>query len=273
MSWEHLKDAYRTRLDNIPAKAVLAVIVGEATIASADGMAALLSAERIATMSEVKERTVRRVVQCFSVLGLARRVEIEFRGRLCDAVEVNLNLLGADLREDFRRAYGAARSSCGNGPRDIGSAVPGTVFLVPRTAQTVPGTKPPNPLIGGSTAVQLGFNTPQPPADAVGKNHHAVELAVDQVMNALAIANRRKRRLLQDVILLESEKGEPPQSVALAMIAAWQKKAKFGHVLYPCRFERFFGDGIWRDDRQWPWDKQALRELDSQHGQATVGMR
>ena len=98
----------------------------------------------------------------------------------------------------------------------------------------------------------------------------AIERACDQVMSALGIASRRKRRLIRQAILLETEKGEPAPTTALAMIAAVRKKAEQEEFLRPCGLERFIGEGLWLDERRWPWDKDALRDARRMAG-ARVG--
>ena len=87
-----------------------------------------------------------------------------------------------------------------------------------------------------------------------------MEYACDQVISALGIANRRKRRLLRQAIELEMEKGESAPTAALAMIAAWNRKAEMEHLLRPCGMEKFYGEGLWLNERRWPWDKDAERE-------------
>lgn len=88
-----------------------------------------------------------------------------------------------------------------------------------------------------------------------------VEHAVDQVCSALGIANHRMYSLLRCVISLAAEKGDPPASVALAMIAAWNKQNREGALLHR-RFglRKFFGEGIWRDENRWLWNEELLRQ-------------
>ena len=107
-----------------------------------------------------------------------------------------------------------------------------------------------------------GEPPPPNPLPREGAQELEFARAVDAVCSALGIGNRRRRKLLRDVIALEAEKGDLPATIALAMIAAWRRKAELGDLLYPCRLERFFGDPIWKDERQWPWDKQRLRDIE-----------
>lgn len=108
---------------------------------------------------------------------------------------------------------------------------------------------------------------PQPLARE-GRRDVELGYAVDQVCSAIGLANRRKRRLIRDVILLESEKGELPPTIALAMIAAWNDQAKSGPLLAAkYGVTKFFGEGIWKDKDRWHWNEQLLRE----QAQARVG--
>jgi hypothetical protein len=89
-----------------------------------------------------------------------------------------------------------------------------------------------------------------------------VERAVDQVCSALGIANHRKRKLLRAAILLAAEKGEPPPTIALEMIAAVRDQDE-AHAMRRLRFKyglrTFFGDGIWRDRNRWAWDVGEIK--------------
>jgi hypothetical protein len=109
-----------------------------------------------------------------------------------------------------------------------------------------------------------------PPNPLAGEGERVFDLAVDQVCSALAISNRRKRRLLRDVIALEATKGDLPATIALAMIAAWNAQAVNGRFLR-AKFglARFFGEGIWKDSGRWHWDQEALRD----ESRARVGSR
>lgn len=122
---------------------------------------------------------------------------------------------------------------------------------------------PPDPLIGVSVIEPSKNLFPQPPqAGAVDDSQF--KFAVDQVFNALSIAEGQRRRLrvlFRDVIALEATKGALPATTALAMIAAWRRKAELSHVLLPCGFEKFFGRGIWKDERQWYGDRDKIREI------------
>ena len=112
-------------------------------------------------------------------------------------------------------------------------------------------------------------SSPLPPSRGEGEGEeNAVERAVDQVFSALGIANRRLRRLVRATIELEAEKGEPSPTTALAMIAAWNRQAAMGHLLHrKYGLRKFFGEGIWRNERRWLWNEELLR----QQAQASVG--
>jgi hypothetical protein len=89
-----------------------------------------------------------------------------------------------------------------------------------------------------------------------------VEGAVAQVRSALSIANVRKLKLVRQVIELEAEKGEPPPTTALAMIAAWREQGERyarDELKFSFGMEKFFGLGIWKDKHAWPWDHERMR--------------
>jgi hypothetical protein len=96
----------------------------------------------------------------------------------------------------------------------------------------------------------------------------AIDRAIEQLTNALSIADRRLLRKLRRVIELEVEKGEPPPTIALDMIAAWREQERLGHLL-KCKYgmTKFFLQGIWKRKDQWHWNEELLR----QRAQASVG--
>lgn len=260
MSWENLKDAYRTRLGNLTAKSVLVLIVDEA---NAEGMA-FAGLDRVSALTEVNKRTTLRIIQVFGEIDLVNRTEATLKGRMVPAFQVNLAKLGLDLSAPFREAYAVA---CGKCHSDTPASVAVTGKSVAVTRASVAVTQPPHPLKGGSPVLPFLSPTPQPP-QAGAMRPDPVELAVDQVCSALAIANRRKRRLLRDVIALEAEKGDAPATVALRMIAAWNAQAKRSEELrVKFGLVKFFGEGVWKDQRRWHWDEELLR----QRAQAGVG--
>ena len=124
----------------------------------------------------------------------------------------------------------------------------------------------------------LNPDTTQKPAVGVvsGRDVIALGRAVEAVMQACGFVELwrqgakpgRLRRILAAVLQSESDKGEPPQSTALAMIAAWKEYA-FADTLITVRYgaAKFYQLGIWRDSRLWNWD---LAAVDRQR-QASVG--
>lgn len=266
MSWENLKDAYRTRLGNLTAKSVLVLIVDEA---NAEGLA-FVGLDRVATLTEINKRTALRIVQVFGEIDLVTRTEAWLKGKRMPAFQVNLTKLGLDLCSAFAVAYAGAqrKKGCGKRLSDMGSTVSETRSSVSETAPSVAETFPPHPHIGGPLLFPLRSPTPVVPLQGTGATELAIERAVDQVCSALGIANRRKRKLLADVVRLEAEKGDPPATVALSMIAAWNRQAQMSHLLHrKFGLVNFFGLGIWKDERRWLWNEELLR----QQAQASVG--
>jgi hypothetical protein len=267
VSWENLKDAYRTRLGNLTAKSVLVLIVDEA---NAEGLA-FVGLDRVASLTEINKRTTLRIVQVFGEIDLVNRTEASLKGRVLPAFQVNLAKLGLDLASEFEQAHRRAQRKVAGAEclRDMRASVSATLQSVSATSRSVSETLPPHPLLGGPLVFPLR-SRPQTPTDVGADENRSLELAVDQVSSALAIANRRKRKLLRNVIALECEKGEKAPTVALALIAACRKKAEMGRFLCRCNLTEFLGEGLWKDERRWPWNQVAIRE-ERQQAEARVG--
>jgi hypothetical protein len=264
VSWENLKDAYRTRLGNLTAKSVLVLIVDEA---NAEGLA-FVGLDRVATLTEINKRTTLRMIQVFGAIDLVNRTEATLKGKLMPAFQVNLTRLGLDLAAEF----GAAYQNVGGTRRcDADASVVATRRSVAATRGSVVATRPPHPLIGRSPLVPFVSPTPLPPqAGASVLFLDALAGATDQVCSALGIANRRKRRPVRLAIELAAEKGDLPATIALEMIAAVRDQDKLhldGALKFKFGLQKFLGEGIWRDRDRWAWDTAMLRL----QGEARVG--
>lgn len=263
MSWENLRDAYRTRLGNLTAKSVLVLIVDEA---NAEGLA-IVGIDRVASLTEVNQRTALRMMQVFGEIDLVTRTKAVLKGKVRPAYQVNLAKLGLDLRDQFAAAYAQAGGKCLS---DTSSSVSATLKTVSATQKSVSATVPPHPLIGVPRLVPLGPPTPIVPS---GEGTKAVEAATDQVMSALGISNRRKRAPVRKAIELAAEKGELPATIALEIIAAVRRQADLharGVLKFQYGLAKFLGDGFWRDENRWGWDNQGIREA-RMRAEASVG--
>lgn len=279
MSSENYAPAWRTKLGNLTAKSVLVHLADEAD--ATDGVA-FSRLERIAELTEVKKRTVLRILSVFEAIGLLQRTEAMLHGKMRPALQLNLAMLGGDLRAEFAAAYqgamgkeapparndrqrdaGAAgcRSDTGKCRSDTPKSVAATRESVAATRESVAATQPPNPHKGVPRCVPVCPTPPTPPLPREGEKERELARATEQVVSALGL-RKRKRRLIAEQLALEAEKGEVPATAALAMIAAFRRQAEMSHLLLPCGVDKFFGDGIWRDERRWFWDKQALRDRD-----------
>lgn len=159
MSHEIVPKAYKTRLGNLAAKSVFALIADQV---NAEGFG-WPSIDFIAKGTEVNERTVRRMIQVFAEMKLLSRVD---RGRKCTpGIQLNMDLLGLDLRKEFADYFLNAQgktSGSGSGLRDregglrdrsevvseTGQVVSETGEAVSETEKAVSETKPPHPHIG-----------------------------------------------------------------------------------------------------------------------------
>jgi DNA-binding transcriptional regulator YhcF (GntR family) len=263
MSLRVMADVWASSLKGSTATHVMLALANEA---DDEGMNCFPGTKRLARHTRVSERTVIRTISDLERdgwlwvlqrgLGSGNRTEYRLNvQRLHEEAEQSREAdrdrkrrHGVTFRQDQRKVTSAPRKGdTGAAKGDIGA---GPLFVLPVTTQEQ------NP-------------TPQPPLPRGSYRELELARAGDQVMNALALG-RRKRRLIQEQLQLEADKGEVPATAALAMIAAWRRKAELSHVLRPCSLEKFFGTGIWRDERQWFWDKDAIRD-EQRRSEARVG--
>jgi hypothetical protein len=108
-------------------------------------------------------------------------------------------------------------------------------------------------------------------ADLVLRSVAAIEVAIDQVMHGCGFVRRRLRITLKQVLQREADKGTHLNTAALAMIGAWKRQVLMGDFLTAHYGpEKFFGLGIWDDERKWHWDKAKMERLRLQ-SEARVG--
>jgi hypothetical protein len=262
--------AWKTVLGNAMAKSVLAKMADHVN----PGGVGFPSLETIAAATEINIRTVMRIVQVFRVMGLFTRID---RGRKKPAWQIDLTMLERDLSREFAETYAQLQGKPVNQRRlkgagcrsDSDDGVAATVRSVAATARGVAATVPPHPHIGGTVTEPPWEPSPVVPV-CTGTLFYsdALELAVDQVCSALAIANRRRRRLLRDVIALEATKGDLPATIALRLIEAWNRYNAKSHLLtVKYGLAKFVGEGIWKDERRWHFNEELLRH----QGAASVG--
>jgi hypothetical protein len=88
---------------------------------------------------------------------------------------------------------------------------------------------------------------------------HGLEPAIEQVMSDCAWTKRRLREKLRAVLLLESSKGTPPATAALAIAAAWKHQSANSHLVRgkfgPANFLEL---GIWKDSNLLMWDHERM---------------
>ena len=230
----------------------VAVLSCLASHANDDGESCFAGIPRIAKLVRRSERTVQRTLDALEAAGWLTVLRGDGAGNFT-RYEISVEQLkGCQdvtlLRKAKRVTLAQERVTLTTQKGDIGD----TLILKGNVSETKANGTPPRPL-----------------ASEGGRGlKNALNYAVDQVCSALAVTNRRKHKLLRDVIALEAEKGDPPATIALAMIAAWNAQAVNSPVLrVKLGLARFFGEGIWKDGRRWHWDEEQLRR----NGQASVG--
>lgn len=246
-----MADVWDSAMEGSTAVHVMAVL---ANSADDDGMNCFPGTRLIARRARVSERTVIRTIQELEAGGY---LKVSERGRGAGRFsEYHLNV--SRLHEEAEKTRAEDRAK----------RCHGVTFLRQRRvtlAQQKGDTGARKGDIRDAPLFVLPVSDPSEdphPQPLAREGRVEIELghAVDQVCSALAIANRRKRKLLWDVIVLEAEKGDPPATVALRMIQAWRVQAESSMVLrVKFGLAKFFGEGIWKDQRRWHWDEDLLR--------------
>jgi hypothetical protein len=192
MSFEVKPDAYKTKLGNPTAKNVLALIADQV---NADGLG-WPSMEYIADRTEVNLRTVLRMVQVFAAIGLLTKTRATRFGKSIPALQMNMEMLGTDLRDRFAAAYEIAQKKkrCAG---EVGQCAPAecrsdseetavadvaeTVPDVAATLKSVAATVPPHPHIGGPVIDPLQTLPPEvPQGGTVGESSDDLTFTPEQ---------------------------------------------------------------------------------------------
>lgn len=244
-----MSDVWRSNIDDATQVAVMICL---ANFADDDGANCFPGIARIARMTRYSERTVIRVI---AQLERDSWITVQHgRGRgVRSEYQVNVALLKTCQAVTF--SQGRKKVTLTPVKHDTGARKHDNDGF------------PPHPLLGRSIKEPSGEPTPVVPIK-MGTS----ESAVDQVCSALAIANPRKRRLIRNVIAMEADKGEPPPTIALALIAAYRRQCDL-HVRRCLKFkfgiDKFFGLGHWKDENSWAWDNDEMR----MQAEARVGSR
>jgi hypothetical protein len=242
MAAENYGPAWSTRIDNSPAKQLLVLLANECGV-SGNGTP---SFKLLTARSELS--------QVFETIGLIRRYDgIDPWGRPAAAIQLNMQMLGSDIRDEFDAAYKAAsgKVAVSEATEDEEEAVSETEDAVSETTQAVSETVPPHPLKG----IPVSFPFISPSADA---EDGAADLDPDQLAHlercrpedrrqwesyyreenrkAIEEAAERSRR---ELAKHEREAELRSKMPTLAIAVAW--------VFSECRFVRAMGrDGFSR---------------------------
>lgn len=174
MSQDLHRPAYMTRLGNVPAKSILALIADQVNV---EGLG-WPSVDYIVRMTETERRTVLRVLEVFAAIDLVRPAEVMRGTKRVAALQINLAKLGTDLTEEYLGEYARtqgkmlerapngklrmkARGRCvsetqAESVSETGVHVSETRASVSETRECVSETFPPDPLNGGPPNDPLG---------------------------------------------------------------------------------------------------------------------
>jgi hypothetical protein len=255
---------YDTQLGNLTAKWVLFLIADQANVQGFGWP----SIDFIMKITEINQRTVRRMIQIFEEIGLLTKTN---RGpRATPGLQLNLDRLGLDLRAEFAYHFQAAQGKTPcfpHGLRDHPEAVSETAQTVLETAQTVSETAPPHPLKGRPVKDPLKTHPYSPQrGHAAPIPNPSVDRALDAIMQACGFTSARLRPVLRKVVEQEADKGNEPPCCALEMTHAWQLFTGQGSVLrFKWTARRFYEEGYWRKPESWPWDEARIEERRSKH--------
>ncbi len=269
-------DAWKTKLGNSPAKTVL-VKISEVANESGFGWPSLA---HICDRTELSNRQVQRVLQVFEEIGLIARTKTTLQsGKVVPAMQIALELLGKDLRVEFRAAFLRAQSKLPveeGVSETVGQPVSETSESVSETQKGVSETHPPHPLYGGTAIEPSGNQPPYPPRGESEFSLHPLLLhhAADEVMRACGWTVEGDRRLRNAVLAqlrLASMQGEALPLASARMICAWAEHldASAEGLLRgsPYGPKKFIGLGKWNDRDSWHWDTQKLdRRRDARVG-------
>lgn len=235
--------------------ATVAVLLYLANCGDDDGMNAFPGVARIASRARYSERTVKRVIAQLAIDGWISIVERGGGQGHTSAYEVDVERLQQCQRVTVVKRKGTV-------PRRAGKGATGA-------RKGAIDDNPPHPLFGRTVRETSGTITPWPPQAGVeegltGDLSKRVLAAMEQVSSALGIEDgqRRTRRMIRDAVKRACEKGDPPATVALGMIAAVRRQAEL-HERSLLKFQfglhKFLGLGIWRDESRWGWDNQEAK--------------
>jgi hypothetical protein len=111
---------------------------------------------------------------------------------------------------------------------------------------------------------QRGETDHSPPLQKLSKRPKPGSLVygyAGQVCDACHVSPARGQKLIAQQMKMACDDGaSPPDRIAALMITAWEKMHANKHKLrYEPMFTVFFGDGMWRDEERWPWDRQRIQ--------------
>lgn len=116
------------------------------------------------------------------------------------------------------------------------------------------------PSVSSSSSVSSSIEI-HPPTPNGGERHVDVEAIAVSVMQGCGFTDKRLVPVIVAQLCSAADRGDPPQTAALAMQDAWRKLKKQRHLLrYDWGPKKFISEGHWRDDAAWPWDHRVLEQ-------------
>ncbi len=258
MSVDVTVPAWKTKLGNAPAKQVLVML---ADAANSQGVCHPDTAY-ICDRTELDKRTVLRVFQVFSDIGLVTRTRgkgLLCNGRTCNQIfHINLGMLGGDLVETFRKTMLLVQGKLQVITRvSVASVsethVSETSKCVSETPTSVSETLPPYPLLGRTIKEPSGTTMRAQGAPGFAQAMDAASALVASTVCPSKLMAIRLQPVVREVMERWCEAtGKTPAEAQVRMVASHREAYAPGAPGPRFALARWFGEGHWQQARGVP---------------------
>jgi hypothetical protein len=240
----------------------------------------------IAQKTELAKRTVERAIQIFVELELVKKEANCGSRKDLPGFSINRSLLGGDLSDRFKDLHAKAqrktskRSRLSDAKLDVSKtqqSVSESNATVAETSVSVSKTNSDTPIyIGTPSEPQLSHQREHHPTTPPFSSPHASilyspEALANAIISELRLGGRFLHETLTEVVQHEIDTSVNPDTLKEQMVTAVRKYKDAAYLLkHTVTMERFFGDGLWKDQNGWAWDHEKLRATQgSNFGAAT----